>query len=172
MVMTNPQIMFRRGTTDDLESVFELVEDAKLFMINNGIFQWDDVYPAKDDFYQDILDNNLFLAEEEKNLVGVYVISGEADEQYHNCIWNNPDETACIIHRLCVSPKYQNKGIGQRIIECIEEQAKEMKYQSIRLDVFTQNPHAINLYKKRQYEERGFADWRKGRFILMEKKLI
>ena len=38
-------------------------------------------------------------------------------------------------------------------------------------DVFTENPYAQKLYRKSGYQVRGYADWRKGRFDLMEKKL-
>jgi len=53
----------------------------------------------------------------------------------------------------------------------IEEQIKNMGYLSIRLDVFSENPYALKLYEKNGYEKRGHADWRKGRFFLMEKTL-
>ena len=46
-----------------------------------------------------------------------------------------------------------------------------MGYNSVRLDTFTQNPFAQKLYRHNGYESRGYADWRKGRFDLMEKKL-
>lgn len=38
-------------------------------------------------------------------------------------------------------------------------------------DVFTENPYAQKLYRKSGYQVRGYADCRKGRFDLMEKKL-
>jgi len=53
----------------------------------------------------------------------------------------------------------------------IEEQIKNMGYSSVRLDVFSKNPYAIRLYEKNGYKKRGYADWRKGRFFLMEKTL-
>ena len=46
-----------------------------------------------------------------------------------------------------------------------------MGYNSVRLDIFTQNPFAQKLYRHNGYESRGYADWRKGRFDLMGKKL-
>jgi len=67
--------------------------------------------------------------------------------------------------------KWKNKGIGKQVLKHIEEQAAELSYISIRLDVYTQNPYALKLYINSGYEERGFADWRKGRSILMEKTL-
>ena len=62
-------------------------------------------------------------------------------------------------------------GIGTRTVQHIEEQAKNMGAETIRLDAFTLNPHALNLYEKLGYREVGIANFRKGKFYLMEKKL-
>lgn len=62
-------------------------------------------------------------------------------------------------------------GVGKQVLEHIEHQLLTLGYGSVRLDVFTENPYAIKLYEKAGYVKRGYADWRKGRFALMEKKL-
>lgn len=162
---------YRKGTLADIEAICVLFESAKRDMDAKEIYQWDDIYPIRDDYIEDISKDTLYIAENEIEIVGVYVISEESDEAYDKCSWQNPDETACILHRLCVNPKYQNHGLGREILLHIESQAKNMSYESIRLDVYTKNPHALNLYRMSNYEERGYADWRKGRFILMEKAL-
>lgn len=76
-----------------------------------------------------------------------------------------------IIHRLCVNPAFQNKGVGTATVNYIEKQVKNENTKSIRLDVFSKNPQAIHLYEKFGYKKVGEADWRKGRFYLMEKIL-
>ena len=53
----------------------------------------------------------------------------------------------------------------------IQHALNEMGYQSVRLDTFTENPFAQRLYLHNGYESRGYANWRKGKFDLMEKKL-
>lgn len=115
--------------------------------------------------------DSLYVAAVNNRLIAVYVLNQDCDKEYYECKWDNPDESACIIHRLCVLPEFQNKGIGAKLLTHIEEQIKEMGYKSVRLDVFTQNPYALKLYMKNGYEKRGYADWRKGRFFLMEKTL-
>ena len=55
---------------------------------------------------------------------------------------------ACIIHRLCVSPEVQNRGIGKIVLNHIENQLQNIGFESVRLDVFSENPYAISLYKK------------------------
>ena len=52
-----------------------------------------------------------------------------------------------------------------------ESIAKNNGIKAIRLDAFTENPVALSLYEKLGYSIAGYADWRKGRFALMEKKL-
>ena len=76
-----------------------------------------------------------------------------------------------ILHRFCVSPDFQNKGLGKILLSKIESQIRDMGYKSVRLDVFEKNPFAQKLYRHNGYEVRGYADWRKGRFDFMEKEL-
>lgn len=95
----------------------------------------------------------------------------ESDEEYNNVNWSCTDETAYVLHRFCVSPSFQNRGIGKKVLIHVEEQIKNMGYESVRLDVFSKNPFAQKLYRTNGYEVRGYVDWRKGRFDLMEKKL-
>lgn len=164
-------MLYRIAKTEDMDAICVLIEDAIREMESHEIFQWDDLYPTREDFFEDIEKKSLYLVLEENIIVAMYVINGESDEAYNNANWNCTDETAYILHRFCVSPSFQNRGIGKKVLLHIEEQIKNMGYESVRLDVFTKNPFAQKLYRTNGYEVRGYADWRKGRFDLMEKKL-
>lgn len=164
-------MVYRLAKKSDIDDVVKLVKAAIVQMEADGIYQWDDIYPAKEDFINDIEKKSLYLAIDSKKLAAIYVISAESDEAYKNAAWENNDESAYILHRFCVSPDYQNKGIGKEVLAHIETQIYEMGYKSIRLDAFTENPYAQRLYRKSGYIVRGYADWRKGRFELMEKKI-
>ena len=160
---------YRPGRPEDLDSIVSLVQAAIAEMERRGIHQWDEVYPARADFALDIEKETLYMALSNDVPVGIYVISTEADEAYKKVAWKQADDRACILHRLCVLPTVQNQGVGYEIMQHVEEQAKAMGYTSLRLDVFTDNPFSNRLYEKCGYEKRGYADWRKGRFWLMEK---
>ncbi len=164
-------IVYRLGTKQDLDKICLLIQQAIEEMERQDIYQWDDIYPARIDFEEDIERQTLYLAYSDDNLVALYVISSECDEQYKNGLWKYDEKTACILHRFCVSPLFQNKGIGKTVLHHVEEQIKEMGYQSVRLDTYTENPFAQRLYLHNGYESRGYANWRKGKFDLMEKKL-
>ena len=100
-----------------------------------------------------------------------FVLSKEYDEEYKNGKWQWPNARFCVIHRLCVSPNFQNRGIAAETLKYIENLCKSQGYDSIRLDCFTENPYSRKLYDKAGYSVVGYADWRKGRFELREKKL-
>lgn len=164
-------IEYRLGTKQDLDAICSLIQQSIDEMERHGIYQWDDINPARKDFEEDIEKKTLYLAYVEENFAALYVISGECDEQYRNGQWKYDERSAFVLHRLCVSPFFQNQKIGKTVLQHIEEQVKDMGYNSIRLDTFTENPFAQKLYLHSGYESRGYADWRKGRFDLMEKKL-
>ena len=164
-------IRCRLGRYADVEAITVLIQDAIREMEKHNIYQWDEIYPTAEDFEADIKKGNLYVAEEKEKIIAVYVISTESDEAYNYAEWKYPDESSMVLHRFCVSPGFQNRGIGKKVLMKIELQIKNMGYDSIRLDVFTKNPYAQSLYRNNGYEVRGSAEWRKGYFDLMEKRL-
>lgn len=162
---------FRLGTKSDINEICSLVKKAIQLMEQLGIHQWDELYPTKEVFLEDIEKNTLYIVTQNNQIIAIYTINQECDDEYDDFTWDNPVESACILHRLCVSADVQNNGIGTKVLYHLEEQVKQMGYSSIRLDVFSENPYALRLYEKNGYEKRGYADWRKGRFYLMEKTL-
>lgn len=162
---------YRLGKMDDLDDICKLAALAIETMEKQEIYQWDEIYPVREDFAADIQNETLYTVIENDAVAAVYVLSRECEEEYHKCRWESDDETACVIHRLCVSPDNQNRGMGKQILCHIEEQLRNSGFESVRLDVFSENPYATRLYQKNGYIKRGHADWRKGRFWLMEKKL-
>ena len=164
-------IKYRLGRFEDIEAITILIQEAIKEMEKHNIYQWDEIYPTVEDFEDDIKKGNLYVAEENEKIIALYVISAEADEAYNYAEWKYQKETSFVLHRFCVSPSFQNRGIGRKVLTEIELQVKNKGYDSIRLDVFTKNPYAQRLYRNNGYEVRGFAEWRKGRFDLMEKHL-
>lgn len=164
-------LKFRKATQDDLDSVFRVYLDAIAEMDRNNIPQWDELYPDREILEEDISKNQLFLGTTDGGIACAYVINSECDEEYDSGDWRYPYASFGVIHRLCVNPVFQNKGVGKLAIEHIEAELKAEGIETIRLDAFTLNPYAMRLYDKLGYVKVGTVDWRKGRFWLLEKKL-
>lgn len=164
-------IRYRQAKTADLDGIAALAGQAAVRMVSQGIDQWDELYPLREDFEQDIHGGGLTVGMLDDEIVVIYTINGEYEPEYESAKWKEPDKPFCILHRLCVNPLFQNQGIARQTMEHIEREAAAKGIQAIRLDVFSQNPYALRLYRNRGFEEAGTARWRKGLFFLMEKYL-
>lgn len=165
-------IEYRLANLDDLNEIITLAHDSIVTMEKNSIFQWDEVYPAREDFAKDIKQESLYVGLCKGKIAVIFALNQKSDEAYKNGKWLYPNREYYVIHRLCVNPLFQNKGVGKQTMQFIEKKLRDINIQAIRLDVFSQNPYALSLYKNLGYSQVGCADWRKGRFYLMEKYIV
>ena len=165
------ELSYRPASMGDLEDIVQLVEHAVKQMERDNIHQWDSIYPTKDDFRDDIRKNELYIGVIREKVVVVYAINKECDEQYKNGEWHYTGDQFAVLHRLCVSPDFQNKGIARAALLQIEAESASLGVKAIRLDAFSENPYALKLYSNLGYRRVGIANWRKGQFFLMEKLL-
>lgn len=170
-VLFEMNIEYRTAEDKDLKEIYLLVKLAIENMNRQNIFQWDEMYPGEEVLYSDIKKKQLFVGTIKKKIAVIYVLNQECDNEYKNGKWKNKDGLYYIIHRLCVSPDYQNNGIAKITMAHIEKELIEKGAASIRLDAFEKNKYALRLYESLNYTKVGHADWRKGRFYLMEKVL-
>lgn len=164
-------MLYRKADISDLSAVSELIVSAVEEMERNDIHQWDSIYPADRDLRADIESSTMTVGIKDDDIAVIYVINKIFDEQYRNGNWQYPDSVFRVIHRLCVAPKYQHKGIARKTLVHIEDELRKNSIDTVRLDVFTKNPFALSLYRSNGYTEVGTAHWRKGSFLLMEKHL-
>lgn len=167
-------MIYRKATKTDLAAISSFVKAAIETMEAQGIFQWDDVYPTEADFAADLQSEHLFVGEKsdsrKSEIAVVYAVNCNFDDAYNAVAWKSEGNFR-IIHRLCVNPQFQGLGIAKETLRHIEEDLKAQGVKGIRLDVFSENPQALNLYLHSGYEQTGIAEWRKGTFFLMEKVL-
>ena len=165
------RIVFRAAAEADLDTVCRIAADAVKHMEAQGIFQWDEVYPSREVFRSDILKGQMTLGTVGDETAVLYILNRDCDEAYQNGAWQYPDSSFFVVHRLCVDPAFQGRGIAAVTLAHIEDTLRNSGTETVRLDVFTENPAALSLYRRAGYHEVGTADWRKGRFLLMEKHL-
>ncbi len=164
-------ISMRPARPEDMPAVYAVFREAVDHMNANGIPQWDEIYPTPAILDNDREKGQLYVAEAEDGAVaGAVALSEECNPDYQTAAWrgNGP---SLIVHRLCISPRQQGRGVGRGLMGAVEAWAKAHGYAEIRLDAFSLNPHALRMYAGLGYEKRGEATWRKGLFYLLEKQL-
>ncbi|WOD44950.1 GNAT family N-acetyltransferase [Hwangdonia lutea] len=147
--------MIRKATLKDIDRIIAITKACAVFMIDKDIYQWNEHYPNKAAFENDVLRNELYVIEKNKTIIGCVVVSTFMDEEYIPINWLTENNRNVYIHRLAVHPKYQGKGYAQRLMDFAENIAIENNYSSIRLDTFSQNKRNQKFYELRGYKKLG-----------------
>tara|TARA_Y100000385_G_scaffold238504_1_gene253521 strand:- start:14266 stop:14763 length:498 start_codon:yes stop_codon:yes gene_type:complete len=146
--------MIRKATVLDLNSIMQITKSCAKHMINQQIFQWNEHYPNRNAFENDVRRGELYLFEKNEIIMGSIVMTTIKDEEYVPIKWLTKDKNI-YIHRLAVHPKFQGKGIAQQMMTFAENYAKTNGYFSVRLDTFSQNKRNQKFYEIRGYKRLG-----------------
>ena len=165
------ELEFRRAGTDDLDALVALYGAAAQDMREKGIDQWDEYYPDREILAEDVESGDMTLGFLDGQLACAYVVNREYEPEYELGAWEHTEGDFCVLHRLCVNPEMQGRGLARQAMARMEKNARDQGFDSVRLDVFSQNLHAQRLYEKLGYRRTGEVRFRKGIFYLMEKKL-
>ena len=145
--------MIRKAIIEDIDSILKITKDCAISMISNNIYQWNDHYPNRVAFENDVKRSELFVIENEETIFGCVVLSTLMDEEYQHVTWLTPSKSNLYIHRLAIDPEYQGKGKAQQLMNYAERYAQENNYDSVRLDTFSQNHRNQKFYELRGYKK-------------------
>ena len=145
--------MIRRAKIPEIPDILNITKACAVFMIDKGIYQWNEEYPSPEAFEKDIERKELFVLEKVAKVIGTVVISTLMDDEYVPVKWLTPNSDNVYIHRLSVDPKFQGKGYAKQLMDFAENFARENGFISIRLDTFSQNKRNQKFYETRGYKQ-------------------
>ena len=138
--------LFRLAKNKDQKIFPNLYEQVKDKMHSNGIDIWYRRYPYCE-FYKYIKEKSLYVLEINGEVAGAFRLSRfDSDEKFFE--WANKNSEAIYFSKMAILPKFNGMGYGKKIINFIEEYAKQNKIKYIRLTVYAKNIPAIKLYEK------------------------
>lgn len=164
------ELQFRPAMPEDLDALAQMYGAAIEEMRRQGIDQWDERYPDRQILAEDIDAGEMTLGFLDGALACAYVMNRECDPEYADGAWAHPGADFRVLHRLCVDPALQGRGIARQAVGHMEARAHEQGVNCVRLDVFSENPCALHLYRRLGYHPAGEVRFRKGMFHLMEKE--
>lgn len=142
----------KNASIKDLEKLYSITKNCAKQMMKKGIFQWSENYPSKEILEKDIAVQQIWKLTENRIIVGIIVLTEIEDEEYKKVQWFTKNGKNLYIHRLAIHPNFQGKGYAQKLMDFAENYAKKNKYNSIRLDTFSQNIRNQVFYEKRKYK--------------------
>jgi ribosomal protein S18 acetylase RimI-like enzyme len=149
-----------------LEDVKDLLVELEEYILTIDKDELDQLHPD----YRDkmaILDLNevkenkgkCYIAVENDKAVGVIMGTVVSYDEYDYLDYKCPKKGE--ITELIVSKSARSNGIGQQLMQKMEEYFKSINCEYIIIDVFAYNDIAINFYKKQGYHTRMLVDIKK-----------
>jgi Acetyltransferases len=158
----------------DAQSIMGLIIACIERMRARGIHQWDEIYPNLSLVQDNIRAHSLFTTRDKGTWRGSVCLNDLQPEEYDSLPWRCTNGRALVVHRLCVDPDWQRRGIGHAFMEFAEDFAREQSVASIRLDAYTGNNGALALYECLGYDrvEQVYFPRRNVPFDCFEKILM
>jgi ribosomal protein S18 acetylase RimI-like enzyme len=145
----------RPALIKDLAEIKKLTEACAVAMQEKNIFQWNEYYPSREKLKADISKKELYVLEENAEIIGIIVLSDFMDEEYIPVEWLTRTGKNLYIHRLATHPSVWGMGYGQKLMDFAENFARKNGFESVRLDTFSQNKRNHRFYESRGYKRLG-----------------
>ena len=128
----------------------------------------DECHAAEAILDRDLIQANLWLAELDGSLVGMVAASDELESEYAR-LYRRSRGTGYYVHRLFVSPSARRRGVASGLVACIEQRARELRYSSVRVGAFADDPAAVAFCESRGYRRAGIVHRTSGDVLCFER---
>lgn len=149
--------MFRNATMADLDQVAAIYDRIHTEEeAGRSTVGWiRGVYPTRQTALASIQAGDLFVAEEDGQIVATAKINQEQVPVYASAAWSReakPQEVM-VLHTLVVDPQVKGKGWGSRFVAFYEDYARDHGCRDLRMDTNERNAAARRLYHNLGYQE-------------------
>lgn len=144
----------RKSEVLDIPEIIRIISDAKAFLKDQGLDQWQSVYPSEVDIMTDIECGYSHVLEDEGRILCTGAIL-EGAEKFYEVIYDGSwitDGRYMTIHRLATRSDSRGRGTASIFIEETVRLCREKGLPSIRIDT-----HRGNLPMQRMLEKNGFV---------------
>ena len=152
----------RLSTAEDLPAITEIVDEAKAYLHQQGIDQWQNGYPNADSFRTDIKNKVNYVLVNGQNVYGTASIIPGLEPTYRKIVdgsWVS-NGSYVTIHRIAIKDGYKGQHFAKYFFDYAIKLAKRLNCASLRIDT-----HADNLAMKKLLDSLGF---RKTGIIYLE----
>jgi GNAT superfamily N-acetyltransferase len=164
--------MIKNATYQDLAEIDALAVRTIEHMALSNIPQWTLAYPRLKHYKPDINQEALYIYKEESKIIGAMTILPENDPPYQTISgWKK--EKSLVIHRVIVDPNYQHQGVAQKLMDYAKKMAKDLGYESIKIDTHLKNYKMRRFLEKNHFVEIGYLaviDRQAYEYVLGDKK--
>ena len=146
-------IQFSKAKPEQFREICALYQDVIADMHRNGLKQWEwEVYPTIAQLEKDLQAGVLYRAEEDGVLAAAFVLSDEMEEEYSRMEWHYGVKPATM-HRFAM--RSGATEFASRVIAFVKEEALRLGYDSLRVDVSSEDESMIRCFSSAMAREVG-----------------
>lgn len=133
-------IQCRKTRCEDIEQIMIMIKSAQDYFKSHNIDQWQNGYPNKYVFINDIEKDNSYIFTHENKIIATAMISFDGEPTYHTIDgqWIS-DEPYIVIHRIAVNADMKGNNIAGQILTHAQQIAASKNIHSIRIDTHREN---------------------------------
>ncbi len=145
----------RQASTSEFDIVYDILHENALWLLSKSIFQWplDWLESIRSEIKASI-DSGLFYVAEIDNKLAAVVEIRSAPEK----IWQSNEAEALYIHKLAISRKYADSGLGRNILTLVKSQAIQQNIDYLRLDCVAHNNKLREYYESCEFKLKGIVE--------------
>lgn len=167
------ELEFTLAKREDIDQIWTLLEGSIALRKEDGSTQWQDGYPNRTIVESDIAKSWGYVLRS-KDKVWAYLAAHIRQEPAYDRIegaWLS-DEDFYVVHRVTADRSASRKGLGQKIIESLENHAKAQDVFYVRMDTNHDNYSMLRILEKMDYTFCGTVYHRGEARKAFEKKLF
>ena len=149
----------RKAVLNDLDSIMLIIEEAKRFLKEQGIDQWQNGSPNYELILGDIKKEQGYVLFEEKEIIAYMALCYGEDASYHTVYdgeWIYPNAIYGTIHRTAISSKFRGRGIAKLLFQAADDLCRGKNLNSIRIDTHPDNELMKYLIIREGYQPCGY----------------
>ncbi|MFC5466091.1 GNAT family N-acetyltransferase [Lederbergia graminis] len=132
---------FRKSNSSDIQSIMKVISEAKVFLKEQGVDQWQNGYPNEESIQTDIKHGESYVLVKKGEVVATAMVTFRGDPAYnliHEGQWLSNEKYAAV-HRVAVSRDHKGLGLSTEILKHVEKLCLEHNVHSIKIDTHKEN---------------------------------
>lgn len=140
---------------NEISEILEIIKERCKWFEENKIDQWGSWY------YEELYDEKyfkkmmkkypLYIVKQENEIIGAFLLKIDDDKMH----WKNQEKAYYLWHFV---GKIGYSGLGEKMLEFIENFAKENEIKYLRLECMRSNPKINEYYQKHGFQNKGEGD--------------
>jgi GNAT superfamily N-acetyltransferase len=154
--------------TDSLEELTELLHRCYQRLADMG-FNYTATYQTVETTRERVGDNECFVALADGRIIGTALLIP------HRLTMHEFADQPGVAYagQLGVDPEYRNFGLGSRLMDAVEDRAREMRFHTVMGDTSEGADYLLKMYAGRGYKAVGYHQWpgKSYRSVVLAKQL-